>query len=86
MFLRGKPLVMQMSDVSDQWSPPASSGDNYLSVIDIPTGVTLASGEQMRFTAALLLKRAMTEALTGGTPISYEAGLQFGGTCTVSAE
>jgi len=82
-----------MLDVSDQWSAPVNTGVTWASSIEFATGVTLAqAGDQMRFTFALVFSRQLTEqfnpAIGGGAgqPIVHEAGLSFGGTCTVTAE
>lgn len=75
----------QMWDASDLWSPPARSDSGWVSSFEMPTGVTLASGEQMRFTFALLLARDVYADVGFGTaPNQYGAGLLFGGTCTVT--
>jgi hypothetical protein len=76
-----------MWDVSDQWGPPTGSGSSWSSSVEVPTGVTLAPGEQMRFTLALLLDRdVVADGGYGLAPNTYPAGLVFGGTCTVTAE
>ena len=75
----------QMWDVSTEWGQPDGAGAGWASAVEIPTGVTLASGEQMRFTFALLLKRdVIADGGFGIPPNTYRAGLVFGGTCTVS--
>ena len=78
----------QMWDVSDQWGEPtAGSNSNWVSLVEIPTGITLASGEQMRFTMTQVLKRDVrADGGFGLAPNTYPAGLVFGGTCTVTAE
>lgn len=78
-----------MFDVSDQWSGPVNTGSLWVSSLEIPTGVTLGQGEEMRFTFALLFSRQVTEQFNpaaGGEPgpIVHSAGLAFGGTCTVT--
>jgi hypothetical protein len=78
-----------MFDVSDQWSAPVNAGGAWASSLEIPTGVTLAQGEEMRFTFALLFSRQIAEQFNpaaGGEPgpIVHSAGLVFGGTCTVT--
>ena len=82
----------QLSDVSNQWGAPVFTGGFWLAVIQIPTGVTLAQpGDQMRFTFALLLSTKVPEifnpAADGqpGKPVFNGPGLNFGGTCTVTA-
>ena len=77
-----------MWDVGDQWgAPTAGPSSNWVSSVDIPTGITLASGEQMLFTLALALKRdVIADGGFGLAPNTYPAGLVFGGTCTVTAE
>ena len=80
-----------MFDASDQWSGPVTTGGMWASSLEVPTGVTLAQGEEMRFTFALLFSRQITEQFNpaaGGEPgpIVHSAGLAFGGTCTVTGE
>jgi hypothetical protein len=82
----------QMSDVSNQWGAPFLLGGFWFTVIQVPTGVTLAQpGDQMRFTFALLLSTKVPEifnpAVGGepGNPLFNGPGLVFGGTCTVTA-
>lgn len=81
-----------MVDVSDAWGAPERVNGVWLRAIEVSTDTTLAApGDEMRFTFALVLKRALVEqfnpAAGGDTgPIKYEAGIVFGGTCTVIAE
>jgi hypothetical protein len=82
----------QMSDVSGQWGAPFLLGGLRWTDIDVPTGVTLAQpGDQMRFTFALLLSTKVPEIFNPaaggepGPPVFNGPGLNFGGTCTVTA-
>jgi hypothetical protein len=82
----------QMSDVSTQWGAPVLSRGFWFTSIDVPTGVTLAQpGDQMRFTFALLLSTQVPEIFNPGDggqpgqPLRNGPGLNFGGTCTVTA-
>lgn len=81
-----------MVDISDQWTAPAKTGTIWASSVEYPTNERLTlAGDQMRFTFALVFSREFTEQFNrepGGavTPIVHEAGLAFGGTCTVTAE
>lgn len=78
-----------MFDVSDQWGAPAQQPDgSWLSVVEVPTGVTLANpGDSMRFTFSLVISGKVPEAGNGvpGQPAFNGPGLAFGGTCTVTA-
>ena len=86
-----------MFDVSKNWGAPAQVDLGlpnlaWESVIEIPTGVTLANpGDQMRFTFALTLSGKVPEVFNpaiggaAGQPASNGPGLDFGGTCTVTA-
>jgi hypothetical protein len=82
-----------MLDVSDQWSAPVMTEAGFWnSIVEIPTGVTLAqAGDQLRFTSALVYSRQWPEQFNpavGGEagPVVHEEGLHFGGTCIVTAE
>lgn len=82
----------QMGDVSRRWGSPFKEGGVYWSDVDVPTGVTLAQpGDQMRFTFALLLSTKVPEIFNPaaggepGPPVFNGPGLNFGGTCTVTA-
>lgn len=80
-----------MVDVSNDWIGPEQTESGWQSALEVSTDTTLqAPGDEMRFTFALILKRALVEQFNpasggGSGPIRYEAGLQFGGTCTVTA-
>ena len=79
-----------MIDVSESWDAPALLGGSWLAEMRYPTGVTLQPGQSMRFTFALLLKKSVPEVFNpapggpAGQPALNAAGLQFGGTCTVT--
>jgi hypothetical protein len=82
----------QMSDVSSRWGAPFRADGIQWSDIDVPTGVTLGQpGDQMRFTFALLLSTRVPEIFNPaaggepGKPTFNGPGLNFGGTCTVTA-
>jgi hypothetical protein len=86
-----------MFDVSGNWGAPAQVDLGlpdlaWESVIEIPTGVTLANpGDQMRFTFSLALSGKVPEVFNpaiggaAGQPAFNGPGLSFGGTCTVTA-
>jgi hypothetical protein len=80
-----------MSDVSNQWGAPFLLGGIWFADIQVPTGVTLANpGDQMRYTFALLLSTKVPEIVhpesgEPGKPTFNGPGLNFGGTCTVTA-
>ena len=81
-----------MSDVSSKWGTPFTLSGFSFTDIDVPSGVTLSqAGDQMRFTFALLLSSKVPEifnpAVGGepGAPVFNGPGLNFGGTCTVTA-
>jgi len=81
-----------MSDVSSRWGAPFLLSGVWRTVIEVPTGVTLANpGDQMRFTFALLLSTKVPEIFNPadggepGQPVFNGPGLNFGGTCTVTA-
>jgi hypothetical protein len=82
----------QMSDVSSNWGAPFTLNGVSFTDIDVPSGVTLSqAGDQMRFTFALLLSTKVPEILNPaaggqpGQPTFNGPGLNFGGTCTVTA-
>jgi hypothetical protein len=82
-----------MVDVSDAYTEPERAPDGrWVTWLRHPTGVTLASpGDSMRFTFALVSDRQVTDTsdLDGDGSIDPvvpgQAGLAFGGTCTVTA-
>ena len=77
----------QMWDASDDWGVPTGSGSAWVSHATIPTGITLASGEAMRFTFAMAVNRDVFADMGHGSgPNEYGVGLVFGGTCTVTGE
>lgn len=83
----------QMGDASNLWGSPFQTSDGFWETILLqPTGVTLANpGDTMRFTFALLLSTKVPEVFNPaaggepGQPLSNGPGLNFGGTCTVTA-
>jgi hypothetical protein len=81
-----------MVDVSDAYAEPEQGpGQGWTTWLRYPSGVTLASpGDSMRFTFALVFDRPLTDNsdLDGDgsiDPTTGHAGLQFGGTCIVTA-
>jgi hypothetical protein len=82
----------QMSDVSSNWGAPFDLNGFSFADVDVPSSVTLSqAGDQMRFTFALLLSTKVPEILNPavggqpGQPTYNGPGLNFGGTCTVTA-
>jgi hypothetical protein len=81
-----------MVDVSDAYTEPEQAPDGHWTTwLRHPTGVTLTNpGDSMRFTFALVFDRPLTDTsdLDGDgsiDPVTGHAGLQFGGTCIVTA-
>ena len=70
---------------------PAVNQQGWVSWFNYPTGVTLASGQSMRFTFTLYMTRGVADIYDADNDGSMEpttptgAGLSFGGTCTVTA-
>lgn len=80
-----------MIDVSGGWGDPEPlAGFAAVTRMTSPTGVTIAAGESMRFTFALIWDRPLTDPSDYDgdgriDPLTVGKGLSFGGTCTVTA-
>ena len=80
-----------MIDVSGSWGDPEPlAGFAAVTRMTSPTGVTIAAGESMRFTLALIFDRPLTDPSDYDgdgriDPVTVGKGLSFGGTCSVTA-